>query len=314
MHNKRFIKMAGIAVLALVSTTVMAAEGNEMNTMDSHIIIEKPQEEEKSQYMTKTGPITHIEKNGEIYSVMVGDMQDGIRFILQEDSLLIDGNQSTLMQLDQLREGMNVSVIIPKNAPMTLSLPAMCGAQTAMIVHDASVFVTQGYFDEELVNEKNTLALNIEDTTKIISTTGEEKTAEDIKNKDAVVIYTTSTRSIPAQTTPHMVLILPDPNENQDNIMQQEQEESEMPILQRVKEDSANDYVLLREQAEELGYKLEWDNNDKSAKLTKGQETIIVKVGEAVYTYNGTKETLEKQVKLEDGRIYVPAQLLEKSK
>ncbi len=56
------------------------------------------------------------------------------------------------------------------------------------------------------------MKLNIGENTVIMNTKGECRvfTAEDIKNKNAAVIYDVTTRSIPAQTTPLLVLLLED--------------------------------------------------------------------------------------------------------
>ena len=54
------------------------------------------------------------------------------------------------------------------------------------------------------------LQLNISEKTTILTTLGTKSilSADDVKGKDAVVFYDITTRSIPAQTTPSLVLLL----------------------------------------------------------------------------------------------------------
>lgn len=64
-------------------------------------------------------------------------------------------------------------------------------------------------FDSNLISSDNQLKLNISENTKIYSKNGEVYTG-DLKGKQLAVIYTFTTRSIPAQTTPEKVVVLDD--------------------------------------------------------------------------------------------------------
>jgi len=65
-----------------------------------------------------------------------------------------------------------------------------------------------GRFDEHLVSDDNSLRLNISDDTVILRANGEDGRGVTLEGRDLAVVYTISTRSIPAMTTPELVVIL----------------------------------------------------------------------------------------------------------
>jgi len=69
-----------------------------------------------------------------------------------------------------------------------------------------SVFV--GRFNEDLISDDNQLRLNISDETVIIRQNGEPGGDVALTGRDLAVVYSISTRSIPAQTSPELIVIL----------------------------------------------------------------------------------------------------------
>ena len=266
-----------------VATKINAIQENEM----------------KNEYTSKIGEITEINKEGDYYSILVGTPLDGVRYIVDNSQMIIDAKTLGFLQPSELKEGMEITVVVSKNAPMTMSLPPMISDQVAIIVNSSERFVNMSYFDETLVNEENTLALNIERGAYIINTTGEKRifTEDDIKNNSVVVIYTSSTRSIPAQTTPSMVLILPN------NEVAKEIEEP------RMMESEVVQYKSVRDVAMECGYDVTWDNETKSVTLVKGENVIVLTVGQAECIYNGSIKVLKEIVKMENQKVYVSSDL-----
>ena len=63
------------------------------------------------------------------------------------------------------------------------------------------------YFNSQLVSSDGTLKLNISPLTQIILTNGQSFTGN-LENRNLVVIYGATTRSIPAQTTPYKIIVL----------------------------------------------------------------------------------------------------------
>ena len=267
----------------------------------------------KNKYISDQGQITEINKTGKYYMVLVGEPIDGIIYIVDESEMIIDAGTLEFLQASDLKVGMEITVVVPKNAPMTMSLPAQVSGQIAIIVNSTEAFTEMSYFDEELVNEENTLKLNIDSETYITNTKGERRifTAEDIQNHSAVVIYTASTRSIPAQTTPKMVIVLPNITDGIGEVAKEDvketspvEESCDLPV-----QSTKSTLVAVRDLAEKYGYDVKWDNNDKSATLTKGENTIIITVGELEVIYNDNKYMFEEKAQLEGKKAYVSSEL-----
>ena len=250
-------------------------------------------------YSMQVGEITEVVEEGDSYIVLVGDPINGTKLVLDNSQLIIDAATLGYMQSTDLQVGMKITVVVSDKTPMTMSLPAMISEPTAIIVNSEDTQVGVGFFNEELVNKENTLALNIDRNTYIVNTTGEKRvfTAEDIMNQNAVVIYSMTTRSIPAQTSPHMVLILSeDVAPVETNEVQTQETHTEESV----------EYVGVREVAETKGYKVAWEHNSKSVTLTKENETITFTVGQTTYIHNEVNKEMNVSALLEDGKLVIP--------
>jgi hypothetical protein len=67
--------------------------------------------------------------------------------------------------------------------------------------------VDVSFYNNMLLNEEQTLQLNL-DGSVALRTTNNQYFQGNPANHNLVVIYTSSTRSIPAQTTPRQVVVL----------------------------------------------------------------------------------------------------------
>lgn len=301
--------------IALLMAAVVS-QGSVIMAQEQVVNIETAQEiEMKNEYLTKTGQITEINKEDGYHTVLVGTPLDGIQYTLDDSEIIIDAKTLGFLQPSDLEIGMEITVVIPKNAPMTMSLPAMVCDQVAVIVNSPEVSTMMGYFNEALVNEEQTLALNItRDHTYITNTKGERRvfTEEDIKNHSAVVIYSMATYSIPAQTNPQMVLILP--NSEVDTETTKETSSVANPEREMVYSPTQSEEVELvsvRTLAEKYGYKVTWDNEAKSTTLTKGETTIVILVGKAEVIQNESIHTLKEATRLVDSKVFVSNELME---
>lgn len=299
--KKRFVAIIMAAALLVEGTTLMAQQVEVQETTK----VEQAQiAESKEVYMTKVGKLTEINGQGENYSLLVGTMEDGILFNIKGNETIVNAETLEILTVDQLKEGMEVTVIYPKAAPMGLSLPAFCSAQVAIVVNPLEKFFEVGYFNEELVNEKGSLALNVDTNTAIIKWNGERKmfVADDIKGQNAIVVYTTTTRSIPAQTTPEMVLILPS---------EKEYLSAEQEILEeRVQSKEEIAYCSVRDVAFRYDYEVKWDNSSKSVTLIKGDNRVVLMVGEATFKCQGEEVSLQRKVKIDKQKVYVSEDII----
>lgn len=105
-----------------------------------------------------------------------------------------------------LQEGDDVIGFYDANAPTPLIYPPQFQA-IVMAKQSNDQFVTVDYFNRQLVNRDNTLKLNIGPTTEVLLTNNQMFNGS-IMNRDLIVVYSFTTRSIPAQTTPMQVIVL----------------------------------------------------------------------------------------------------------
>ena len=68
-------------------------------------------------------------------------------------------------------------------------------------------FVDVDYYNYQLVNSKGSLKLNLSRQTKIVLENGQAFTRNPA-NRELIVVYSATTRSIPAQTTPSQVIVM----------------------------------------------------------------------------------------------------------
>ena len=285
------------------NTEVVTTEVETVNTIEEAV----PQVEEKSQVVTRVGEVTSINETNDTYELLVGGEMDGIRFLVQPETLVMNVDTLEMMSVKDIKVGMNVTVVLNKNTPMTMSIPPMCSQQVAILVNSSNKQVEVGYFDETLTNEANTLKLNVSEDTMIQNSRGEKRvfTEEDIKKQDAIVIYSISTRSIPAQTNPEYVMILAPTEEK---VVDEEVVVNEKSTTKEMGTDEG--YMAVRELATTLGYKVTWDNQTKTVTLTKEDKNIQLVVGKAEYTYNEETVTMKDAVKLEGNTVYIPKALI----
>lgn len=298
--KKKFVALLMVAAVMMEGAVLMAQEPQiqEETQMEAVQV-----EETKGSFVTQKGEVTELTKEDNGWKMLVGNPIDGTLFSLHGQEVIINAATLDMLEPEDLRVGMEVTVVIPKNAPIGLSLPAYCAAQVAVIVNAEDRSVEVSYFNEELVNETNTLALNVEKNTRIFNTIGERRrfTEEDIKEHNAVVFYTGTTRSIPAQTTPDMVVILP---------VEEEANDMEAEVANQGLENAvALECVAVRKLATEYGYEVKWDHMSKTATLTKEDKCIYLTIGEETIKCDDREEKLDSKVKLVDGKAYVSTEL-----
>ena len=215
------------------------------------------------------------------------------------DCMVIADN--AVKALADLKAGMTVSVDMEDNPPMTLSLPPQTSAADAIVVEgETPSIVAVDKYHEELTGK--TVKLIMDEKVQILDIRGTKQalTAEDIKNNKAIVIYGASTKSIPAQTTPYMVIVLP--------------EEEAVPTETAEVAEAAEEVktLPLREAADSLGYEIKWTSNEEPIVLTKGEKTVSLEINSDTITIDGDMvKDLSTDVVIVDGVTYVPSELVD---
>lgn len=139
--------------------------------------------------------------NGCMIFVTVED-EDGntVNFIMTPSTFVVD--------FETLSVGMMCTFWYASDAPAPLIYPPQYNAVAAAQEKNGQ-FVNVGYYNMSLINEDQTLQLNIDGTVDV-RTTNNQYFQGSPANHNLVVVYDSSTRSIPAQTTPRKVYVLCD--------------------------------------------------------------------------------------------------------
>ncbi|XMB86044.1 hypothetical protein RJG79_11675 [Mycoplasmatota bacterium WC44] len=127
-----------------------------------------------------------------------GDNGNIVNFILSPSTFLVD--------YETISIGNYVEAYYDGLAPAVMIYPPQYPA-IVMTKIKPNRSVKVDYFDQNLVSSDGELKLNIAHNTKITQKNGQRFT-DNISNRDLVIIYGPSTKSIPAQTTPYEVIVL----------------------------------------------------------------------------------------------------------
>lgn len=106
----------------------------------------------------------------------------------------------------RLRPGMSVTAFYDGNAPAPLIFPPEFRASVIGRNHSGETF-TVNFFDNTLTASDNSLRLNPSRFTDILTTNGQFFSCP-IQNRSLLVFYSTTTKSLPPQTTPRKIIVL----------------------------------------------------------------------------------------------------------
>ncbi len=135
----------------------------------------------------------------QMFVTVEDDDGNTVRFVVSPSTYVAD--------FVTLREGMRATFYYRTDAPVPLIYPPQYNAVVVVPDRRNGQFVTVGYFNGALINEEQTLQLNLNSRVQML-TTNNQRFLGSPANHDLVVFYETSTRSIPAQTTPDKIVVL----------------------------------------------------------------------------------------------------------
>ena len=294
----------------VVGSTAAYAEVMKGETTATPVPIsaEADDQAEASAYISNTGKITEVGDTQDGNKVFTMDNENGgLRFVAPTTTI-VDRETGSVITADKLTEGMEVAVIYSAMAPMGMSMPPYMGQVTAVVANADKGSISVGHFNDDLLNEKDLLQLNISEDTTILTTLGTKSilSADDVKGKDAVVFYDITTRSIPAQTNPSLVLLL----EEREAATEDTEE-----VTADTKSVEAPEMVALRDAAEAKGYSVKWQGKTAPVVLEKDGMTAQITLGSTTYVVEGDMAmTSAAAAELTDGVLYVSADVVENLK
>ncbi len=155
-----------------------------------------------SRYLGVQGIVTNISDLNDDGCTKLFELRDQngriTNFVITPSTYFI--NQANIAR------GMSITVFYDADAPAVLIYPPRFQA-VVVAPNTLNKNVKVDYFDSNLLSQDKALQLNIGPDTEILLENGQTFTASPA-NHYLVVIYTTSTRSIPAQTTPEKIIVL----------------------------------------------------------------------------------------------------------
>ena len=144
-----------------------------------------------------------VNENGEgigCYKLMSVANGDGslVNFVVTPDTYFVD---HVMMSVGDMVTG-----FYDANAPVPLIFPPQF---TAIVMARNTPYqnVKVDFFNNELVSSDNYLKLNITPYTRIVLENGQAFTRNPA-NRNLIVVYGATTKSIPAQTTPYEIIVM----------------------------------------------------------------------------------------------------------
>ncbi len=246
---------------------------------------------EKSDYVVYKGTVTDVNDGDDGY-ISVTISETGLKANLASDAVIMDAADGSIRKSADIEKGMNIMVVLGVNTPMTMSIPPMTSSAVATIIN-ADENVDFSVYNDEFVNAENTLQLNTESDIVVKDINGEDLTVDDIKNNAAVVAYGISTKSIPAQTTPNLVVVIGDEAAVEPEAGESDDEEEVVVDKSPVK---------LREICENAGYTVKWTSNDEPIEISNGEKTIVVTKDSNKCTITGSEVGINAEL---SGKVYL---------
>lgn len=146
------------------------------------------------------GIIQEIRSGSDCCSQMVSLMTD------QGEVNLILSPQTQVIGSVRLRRGMRVAGFYDTSLPAPAVFPPQYQAEIITPLRREQN-VTLNYFDENLVAEDNSLRLNINPMTNVVTANGQRFFCSR-GNAELLVYYTITTFSIPPQTSPQKIVVM----------------------------------------------------------------------------------------------------------
>ena len=285
---------SAVALPALAGSdeAVKPAEGMEI---DPEFGVDSEAVAQQAQYGLWQGTVESITKNDDStwQVVLTAGEHDGLVCNLPGAVKVWKASTGEVVNMDTLKVNDKLGVLLAANAPMTLSLPPQVSEVAGFVLLDNGSYAVSGVFDSTLTNAEAKLQLNIDEKTVVLDLEGSRQKygADDLKNAELLVCYTNTTKSIPAQTTPSLVVVL--------HTGMDEETPAEVTM------------VGLRSTAEAAGYTVKWTANDQPIVLTKGDLTLTFTIDSDKVTMGETELSLSAPAKLEGNTTVIPSDFAE---
>jgi len=250
-----------------------------------------------------TGTVEEVTKVDDVTTKIYLKNKDDLEayFILSENTYYADGVK--------IEKGLEITGYYESGKPMIMIYPPQYAIDIITPVYKEK-FVKVDKFDSNLLSKDKQLKLNISEKTEIVWENNTQiywfakPTIEDLEtvlgNRQMIVYYDFTTKSLPAQTTPSKIIVLSQQVEDKINIIV---EDVIIDAPNAYINDAGNVMVPVRAISEAFGHEVSWNNDEKSVQI--GSD-ISFKISETNYSSAGTLVTLEEASVIKDSRTFVP--------
>ena len=202
-------KFSTIALAVLLTSSMLGsytAHADEKQLQE----VSSGKEKYATSFMKFTGVIQEIERDGKETRLTL-ENDKGLIMIMRinDNTLKFNSGTTKLLNLENLKKGATIEAYYDKNKPMILIYPATVTPEI-VIMKDEKVHgeVKIAKFDRNFISLDNELKLNIAKDTILLNQQGKKIKEIDLHDKELAIFYSTTTKSIPAQTTPTKIIAL----------------------------------------------------------------------------------------------------------
>ena len=234
---------------------------------------------------------------------------------------IIVNPETALVDMDKLEVGQKITAFYYSNTPMILIYPAQYVAQVVVKADNAAQNVVVDIFDENMNSLDGSLHLNIGEDTIILNIDGTpfDGSIEDLIARHLIVFYSVATFSLPAQTTPSVIYVIPT-----EGMQAYETESQNVPATPYViggeviisgekvnapvqNNDHGVSVVALRPVAQALGLNVNW--NGELRVITIG-DNIVIDIDAQTVTKDGELVSLNIAPAIIDDVTYVSLEFI----
>jgi hypothetical protein len=303
LKTKKVLTAAIMTGLLLSSHQVLASNLLEEGTKET-VVEPISQQVETTHFMKFSGTVSEVILDEKKMTLSVEGNDLKMLFPITEEVLVLHNSNGEAFQKEKLLKGLKVEVYYDKYMPIPMIYPATIIPNAVIVKTQDLGEVKVSKFDRNFLSLDQELKLNISDETILLNQIEERIKKEQLLNKELIVFYTFTTKSIPAQTTPTKIIAL---------------EKTVFQLSAQVMDIIYEDHIMikgtkmipLRKVAEHLGYEVQWHGHSKGVLLKKQNSSIQIPIGQKQYAYNRSLRHFKEAAVLHNNKTYVSEELLE---
>lgn len=289
MKLKKFF-IAALAGIMMLSTVAFADSGKDKKPLGYDIMkgkIEKIHKVENEDFL-------------EVEFENVIGTKDRYILMLSEKSLIFNDKDGKIFDFKKLEEGMETTVFFREDTPMLMSYPGKFTPGVVIVNSNGGFNVDADRYNEDLEGIKHRLQINSYDKENVFKIENKKlvKTEDSLKNRELLVFYKESTRSIPPQTNAKLVYVLDKIEAKKEYKHDKEVFGTEIGFNIDPIEVDGNKLYPLREIFENAAAKVSWKAETFTAVIEMEGKKILVDTKAKTFKVNDEKEIELKDLKV----------------